>query len=66
MSAGTEGHSKSGLGKRLFFIFGGIGLLCLIGLLVFGSYFRDFAGRCLDPDSPTYISDDAARAESCK
>ncbi|MGX9353039.1 hypothetical protein ACS3QZ_17735 [Shimia sp. W99] len=58
-------HSKSGLGKRLFFIFGGIGLLCLIGLLVFGHYFREYAYRCIDVTADTYIQDDAERAAEC-
>ncbi|WP_299356400.1 hypothetical protein [uncultured Shimia sp.] len=65
MDPDTGGHEKSGLGKRLFFIFGGIGLLCLIGLLVFGHFFRQYANRCLKPDSATYIIDDIARSEQC-
>lgn len=65
MSLETGQHEKSGLARRLFFIFGGAGLLCLIGLLVFGHYFREYAYRCIDVTADSYIQDAEERAEQC-
>lgn len=65
MSSDIQRHEKSGLGKLLFFVFGGIGVVCLIGLVVFGILFNRHVDRCWDDKSKDYIQDEAARSEYC-
>lgn len=65
MSAEQEIERKSGKPLLLFFVFAGIGTVCLCGLLVLGYFGNRHIDLCFDETSDTYIQDLERRAEVC-